>query len=65
MTGEARGMGSHERGTDSDSLSKEQDRRAGDLLSEVIRRLCVVRSEGAPQLAAYTKLYIRKRIGIS
>ena len=36
---------------DTDSLSNEQDRRAGGLLSEVIRRLCVVRSEGDPQPA--------------
>jgi hypothetical protein len=31
--------------TYTDSLSHEQDRRAGGLLSEVMRRLCVVRSE--------------------
>ncbi len=35
-----------------DSLSNGQDRRAGGLLSEVIRRLCVVRSEGDPQPAS-------------
>ncbi len=48
-----------------DSLSSELDRGAGGLLSEVIRRLCVVRSEGDLQPAACTKLYMRKGIGIS
>jgi hypothetical protein len=46
------------------SHSNEQDRRSGDLLSEVMRRLCVVRSVGDPQAAASIKLPMKKRIGI-
>ncbi len=46
---------------DTDSFSNEQDRRAGGLLSEVIRRLCVVRSEGDPQPAQVMQKRISMR----
>ncbi len=50
--------------TVTDSRSRISDQRAGDLLSEVMRRLGVVRSEGDPQPAACAELCRQKPIGI-
>jgi len=49
---------------DTDSRSNKQDRGAGDLGSEVIRRLCGVRSDGDPRPDSGARLLNKKRIGM-